>query len=99
MMMRPLRRSLAVLGLVLLCVSVPAAAAEAPAPADSEHPPIQVTWDVRVPTRDCVLLSATVYRDPRQTGRLPVIMTMTPYIADHAAKQGLYFAQNGSGRR
>ena len=29
MMMRPLRRSLAVLGLVLLCVSIPAAAAEA----------------------------------------------------------------------
>src|SRR5262249_46424959 len=25
----------------------------------------------------------------------PVIFTMTPYIAEHAAKQGVYFAQNG----
>lgn len=45
--------------------------------------------------RDGVNLSATVYRDPRQTAPLPVIVTMTPYIAAHAARQGVYFAQNG----
>jgi putative CocE/NonD family hydrolase len=90
-----MRRSLAVLGLVLSCVSIPALAAETPAPPDSEHLPVQVTWDVKIPMRDGVRLSATVYRDPRQTAPLPVILTMTPYIADHAAKQGVYFAQNG----
>src|SRR5258708_3587909 len=42
-----------------------------------------------------VRLRATIYLDAKQTKPLPVILTMTPYIAEHAAKQGLYFAQNG----
>ncbi|MCE9576541.1 MAG: CocE/NonD family hydrolase [Deltaproteobacteria bacterium] len=45
--------------------------------------------------RDGVALSATVYRDPKETKRVPAIVTMTPYIAAHAARQGVYFAQNG----
>lgn len=56
---------------------------------------VQVTWDQKIPMRDGIHLSATLYRDPRQAKPLPVILTMTPYIADHAAKQGLYFAQRG----
>src|SRR5262249_22711866 len=35
------------------------------------------------------------YRDPKEKGPLPVILTMTPYIAEHTARQGPYFAQNG----
>jgi putative CocE/NonD family hydrolase len=45
--------------------------------------------------RDGVRLSATIYRDPRQTKPVPAIVMLTPYIADHAAKQGEYFAQHG----
>lgn len=66
--------------------------AEAP---KTDFQPVQVTWDQKVPMRDGVKLSATLYRDPKQLKPLPVILTMTPYIADHAAKQGTYFAQNG----
>jgi hypothetical protein len=57
--------------------------------------PIHVSWDQKIPMRDGVRLSATIYRDPQQTKPLPVILAMTPYIAEHAARQGMYFAQNG----
>jgi putative CocE/NonD family hydrolase len=56
---------------------------------------IQVTWDQKIPMRDGTRLSGIVFRDPKQAKPLPVILAMTPYIAEHAAKQGLYFAQNG----
>lgn len=74
-----------------------------PAPA-AGHPkedktaqrrPVSVTWDFKIPMRDGVRLSGTVYRAADQKEPLPVILTMTPYIAAHAAKQGNYFAQNG----
>jgi putative CocE/NonD family hydrolase len=57
--------------------------------------PVSVIWDLRIPMRDGVHLSGTVYRAADQKEPLPVIVTMTPYIAAHAAKQGNYFAQNG----
>jgi len=57
--------------------------------------PVQVMWDFKIPMRDGVRLSGTVYRPAEQNGPLPVIVTFTPYIAAHAAKQGNYFAQNG----
>ena len=52
-------------------------------------------WDQKIVMRDGVRLSATIYRDLKQTGRLPAIMTMTPYIAEALAKRGMYFAQHG----
>ena len=67
-------------------------------PPDSksiERTQIRITWDQKVPTRDGLNLSATIYRDPAQTKPLPAILTMTPYIAEHAAKQGNYFAKRG----
>jgi hypothetical protein len=79
-----------------LAVCASAAHAQAPAAPDlSKRIPVQLTWDQKIPMRDGVKLSAIIFRDPKQTQRLPVILTMTPYIADHAAKQGRYFAQNG----
>lgn len=66
-----------------------------PAPDPSAQIPIRITWDQKIAMRDGVRLSATIYRDPRQANRLPAIMTMTPYIAEHTAKQGVYFAQHG----
>ncbi len=61
----------------------------------NDFKPVHVIWDQKVPMRDGETLSATIYRDPKQLKPLPVILTMTPYIAEHAAKQGTYFAQNG----
>lgn len=81
-----------------LCLAVGASTAHAQTPASqdvSKRIPIQIMWDHKIAMRDGVKLSATIYRDPKQTKPLPVILTMTPYIADHTAKQGMYFAQNG----
>jgi putative CocE/NonD family hydrolase len=91
--MRLMRRFLIASSLALICAAL--AAAEVPDPKEIKRLPVQVTWDLKVPMRDGVQLSATVYRDPRQTQPLPVILTLTPYIAEHAARQGVYFAQNG----
>ena len=57
--------------------------------------PVQVLWDQKVAMRDGVQLSATIYRDPRNTARLPAIVMLTPYIADEGARPGTYFAQHG----
>lgn len=83
-----------------LCLAVGASAAHAQAstgaPPDlSKRIPVQITWDQKIAMRDGVKLSATIYRDPKQTKPLPVIMGMTPYIAERMAKQGTYFAQHG----
>jgi uncharacterized protein len=45
--------------------------------------------------RDGLRLSATIYRNSKQTGPVPVIMAMTPYIAEAHTKRGMYFAQHG----
>src|SRR4051794_28862755 len=82
----------------VLCLAICAHVVHAQAPAApdlTKRIPVQLTWDRKIPMRDGVKLSATIYRDPRQPKPLPVILTMTPYIAEQAAKQGLYFAQNG----
>lgn len=85
---------------IALCLVLCTAAAHAqapapPAPKDTKWTPVQIAWDAKIRMRDGVRLSATIYRDPKQTKPLPVILTLTPYIAEHAAKQGNYFAQNG----
>ena len=75
--------------------STPASAAPVPPPDPSQTIPIQVAWNQKIAMRDGVKLSATIYRDPKQTERVPAIVGMTPYIAAHMAKQGVYFAQRG----
>jgi len=89
------RLLLTALSCALACTAALAAPPEPAASPDTRHLPIQVTWDLKVPMRDGVSLSATVYRNPQETRPLPVILTLTPYIAEHAARQGMYFAQNG----
>jgi putative CocE/NonD family hydrolase len=55
---------------------------------------IDFTWGVKIPMRDGVQLNATLYR-PKESKPLPVIFTLTPYIADNTHPRGVYFAQNG----
>jgi hypothetical protein len=45
--------------------------------------------------RDGIKLNATVYRPSGQEGRLPVLFTLTPYIADSYHDRAMYFARNG----
>jgi putative CocE/NonD family hydrolase len=61
----------------------------------AQRRPVSVIWDFKIPMRDGIRLSGTVYRAADQKEPLPVIVTLTPYIAAHTAKQGNYFAQNG----
>lgn len=81
--------------LVVLCVAVRVAAADSHVPDPRADVPIQVDWDQKIAMRDGIKLSATVYRDPAQIKPVPAIVMLTPYIAAHGAKQGMYFAQHG----
>ena len=56
---------------------------------------VDVHWDVRIPLRDGIHLSALLYR-PREPGRqCPAIVTLTPYVAQTFHDIGLYFAARG----
>jgi putative CocE/NonD family hydrolase len=53
-----------------------------------------VQWDVRIPMRDGVHLSATAYR-PITPKPAPAVFILTPYIAQSFHDRGVYFAQRG----
>jgi putative CocE/NonD family hydrolase len=55
---------------------------------------IDLLWGVKIPMRNGIQLNATVYK-PKGAGPLPVILTLTPYIADTYHADAPYFAQNG----
>lgn len=85
------------LALLILLLAARTAFAQSGPPANNPNKDvaIQIAWDQKVPMRDGVRLSATVYRNPAQARRVPAIVMLTPYIAEHGARQGTYFAQNG----
>jgi len=56
---------------------------------------IKVEKSIMVPMRDGVKLATDVYLPAGSTGRLPVILTRTPYNKDGAKSCGEYFAANG----
>jgi len=62
------------------------------APAD---PAVELTWAARVPMRDGVHLSATVYHPAAPDGPVPVIACLTPYVADTYHEAACYFAEHG----
>jgi putative CocE/NonD family hydrolase len=61
--------------------------------ADSQD--VDLQWNVRIPLRDGVELAATVFRPSGQKEPLPVIFTLTPYIADSYQDRAVYFARHG----
>src|SRR5437764_13385118 len=82
-----------------LCLTAAARVARAEpssAPDPNHWIPVQVTWAQKVIMRDGVRLSATIYRNSKQTGPVPVIMAMTPYMTESQAKRGVTFAAPGS---
>lgn len=56
---------------------------------------VDIAWGVRVPLRDGVELGATVYRPASAAGPIPVVFTLTPYVADSYHDRAYYFAKNG----
>ena len=63
--------------------------------AAQSDPAVELLWGVKIPMRDGVKLSATVYRPRGTAERLPVIFTFTPYIGDSYHDRAMYFARNG----
>ncbi|MCL4562759.1 MAG: CocE/NonD family hydrolase [Chloroflexi bacterium] len=56
---------------------------------------VDLTWGVKIPLRDGASLNATIYRPKGMHESLPVIFTLTPYIADSYHPRAMYFARNG----
>ena len=86
------RTSAAPLMLALLLPFV-AMADEAPATTDADR--VNFQWNIQIPMRDGVRLSATVYTPRGRTSPAPCIFTLTPYIAQSYYDRGIYFASHG----
>jgi len=56
---------------------------------------VELIWGAKIPLRDGVKLNATIFKPKQMTQPLPVIFTLTPYIADSYQDRALYFAKNG----
>jgi len=81
--------------LLLLAFLLPfvAMADEVPTMPDADR--VNFQWNVKIPLRDGVRLSATVYTPRDRTGPAPCIFTLTPYIAQSYHDRGMYFASHG----
>jgi len=66
-----------------------------PAHAEETAVGIEIEWGVRVPLRDGVTLHATIFKPKPMPAPLPVVFTLTPYIADSYQDRAEYFARNG----
>src|SRR6186713_3530798 len=56
---------------------------------------IDILSGVRIPCRDGIRLNATVYKPHELPSPLPVLLFLTPYIADGNHKRASWFAQHG----
>jgi uncharacterized protein len=88
--MKTVRRAASVVALIF-SVSIGIGWAQSPKPETS----VELIWGAKIPLRDGVKLNATIFKPKNTTERLPVIFTLTPYIADSYQDRALYFAKNG----
>lgn len=56
---------------------------------------VEFRWGVRIPMRDGILLSGTLYLPRGHTPPSPCVVTLTPYVADTYHDRGVYFASQG----
>ncbi len=56
---------------------------------------VQLRWNVRIPLRDGVELSAIAYVPREQQQPSPCVFTLTPYVAQTFHDRGVYFAAHG----
>ena len=62
---------------------------------DNQNNKVELMWAVKIPMRDGINLNATVYKPQEMPEPLPVIFTMSPYIADTYHEWAMYYARNG----
>jgi uncharacterized protein len=62
---------------------------------DAPTPGVDMRWGVKIPMRDGISLSATVFLPHAQKEALPVVFTFTPYIGDSYTDRAVYFAKHG----
>ncbi|HVP13057.1 MAG TPA: CocE/NonD family hydrolase [Phycisphaerae bacterium] len=79
---------------IVLATTV-ASLAASPAGDDKPEAPVDLLWGAKIPMRDGVTLNATVYKPADTKQPLPVILTMTPYIADSYHDWAMYFSRHG----
>jgi putative CocE/NonD family hydrolase len=77
--------------LCLLALLVSFQAAAEPA----EEPSVVLDWGLKVPLRDGVRLNATLYRPAHQKEPLPVVVLLTPYVADSGHDRAVSLARHG----
>src|SRR5438046_2427624 len=89
------RRCVLIAGLLGLAI-LPGARSEETSPKPPEPAKdVDLLGGVKIPLRDGVKLNATVYKPKEMKDPLPVIFTLTPYIADKYHDRAWYFAQHG----
>lgn len=59
------------------------------------HCEVQMHWNVRIPMRDGLCLSAIAYLPQNLEQASPAIFSLTPYTAQSCHEQGVYFAERG----
>jgi putative CocE/NonD family hydrolase len=66
-----------------------------PPAKENEPAGMDLIWGFKIPMRDGVRLNGTVVKPAGQQQPLPVIFTLTPYIADGYQDRASYFSQHG----
>ena len=56
---------------------------------------VDILYLQKIPTRDGITLSATIYKPANQKEALPAIMGLTPYTFDTYHEDGMFLARNG----
>ncbi len=95
MRLRRLRQQSFAATLLLLVLAPLATLAQQATDDKKPAPAVDLLWGVKIPLRDGVQLNATVFKPKDQKDPLPVIFTLTPYIADSYTDRAMYFAQHG----
>ncbi|MEK7710871.1 MAG: CocE/NonD family hydrolase [Planctomycetota bacterium] len=80
---------------VLFLSFAPRGRAQPDAPTPEVLKAVDLVWGVKIPMRDGMHLNATLYKPTGMTASLPVILTLTPYIADSYHNRAFYFARDG----
>jgi putative CocE/NonD family hydrolase len=88
--MRQMRISAITVSLLTMTISLAVHA------SDSDNAQsVELIWGAKIPMRDGVKLNATIFKPKTMASPLPVIFTLTPYIADSYQDRALFFARNG----
>jgi hypothetical protein len=85
-----LRRAACTLPLLLLLLTPAAMASDA-----DDDAGVELTWGVKIPMRDGVVLNATLYRPRGTNEKLPALFRMNPYTPDGYHRQAMELVRHG----